>query len=97
MLAGRMIVPEWYNKDKILHRLIHGFFRFGTLNVVAELIALDTSNSHENGVKRYMDLMQLLGLIAALLLSLFTNVHLFLVKADHNARHLGTADDGGKH
>jgi hypothetical protein len=65
-----LLVPTWYNKDKLLHRLVLGFFRYGALNVVAELIAFDTSTSHESGVKRYMDLMQLLGLIAALLLSL---------------------------
>ena len=34
---------------------------------------------------------------SALLLSLFTDIHLFLVKADHNARQLGTANDGEKH
>jgi hypothetical protein len=69
-MSERMMVPVWYKEDKFLHRLVYGFFRFGALNIVAELIAFDTSTSHESGVKRYMDLMQLLGLIAALLLSL---------------------------
>lgn len=74
--------PDWYWGDikvhegtppgdaPLLRRVIYNFFRYGALNIVAELVTLDTSTNHEDGVKRYMELLQLLGLVAALLLGL---------------------------
>ena len=64
-------MPPWA-KSRI-GGFVYSFLRFGMLNIVAEHVTNDSNGRHhEEGIKRYIDLMNLLGLIAALLLSVAT-------------------------
>ena len=53
--------------------VLYNFLRFGMLNIIAEHVTNDTNGKHhEEGIRRYIDLMNLLGVVSALLLSVAT-------------------------